>query len=95
LLIVAVAAWMRSLRGTDLEGRDMEIEDARADELRALAPAGSDPRPLLGMKDVFGSLANDVSLVTELEETLKAIDRDGLRSVLRRSAYRFEKGASA
>jgi fructuronate reductase/mannitol 2-dehydrogenase len=95
LLVVAVAAWMRSLRGTDLRGRAMEVEDARADDLRALAPQGSDPRPLLGMKDVFGSLGSDPSLITELAATLRAIDRDGLHSVLRRSAHRFETGASA
>jgi mannitol-1-phosphate/altronate dehydrogenase len=95
LLTVAVAAWMRSLRGTDLQGRSLEIEDARADELRALAPAGSDPRPLLEMKDVFGSLGNDESLVKDIEGTIEAIDHNGLHSVLRRSAYRFERGASA
>lgn len=95
LLIVAVAAWMCVLRGTDLQGRTMDIEDARSNELRALAPQGSDPRPLLGLTDVFGSLSEDSVLAAEIEGCIRAIDREGLRRVLGRSARRFETGASA
>ncbi|PHV67858.1 mannitol dehydrogenase family protein [Williamsia muralis] len=95
LLIVAVAAWMCVLRGTDSQGRTMDIEDARSDELRALAPRGSDPRPLLDLADVFGSLGEDAVLAAELEGCIRAIDREGLRRVLGQSARRFETGASA
>ena len=83
LLTVAVAAWFRYLRGTDAEGRTVEIDDPRADVLRALArDGGTDPRPLLGDTAIFGDLDQFPGFVDELEQTLKQLDRDGVRAVL-------------
>jgi fructuronate reductase/mannitol 2-dehydrogenase len=40
LLTLAVAAWVRYLRGTDLAGEEIDINDARIDELGPLAVEG-------------------------------------------------------
>ncbi|MGY1805650.1 mannitol dehydrogenase family protein [Blastococcus sp. SYSU D00922] len=80
LLTVAVAAWFRYLRGTDLEGRPVVIDDPRADELRALARAGgTDPRPLLGVRSIFGDLGDDPVFVAELTAALDRLEHDGVR----------------
>jgi mannitol 2-dehydrogenase len=78
LLLLAVAAWLRYLRGTDLTGRPIEVEDPRAEELCALARAGEDdPRPLLRRRDIFGGLVDDDALVAELAATLAVLSREG------------------
>ncbi|WP_245160486.1 mannitol dehydrogenase family protein [Blastococcus sp. CT_GayMR20] len=80
LLTLAVAAWFRYLRGTDAGGRELRIDDPRADELQALARAGgTDPRPLLGDHAVFGDLDRFPAFVDELEQALEQLDRDGVR----------------
>jgi mannitol-1-phosphate/altronate dehydrogenase len=78
LLVLAVAAWMRYLRGTDLHDRPIDIEDPRGDELHALAVAGGDdPGPLLGLRDVFGALGDDETLTAELAGALRALSQHG------------------
>jgi fructuronate reductase/mannitol 2-dehydrogenase len=79
LLAVAVAAWLRYLRGTDLAGRTIEIEDPLADRLHALArSAGDDPRPLLNQYEIFGGLGDDDELVAEIASALQALSRQDL-----------------
>jgi mannitol 2-dehydrogenase len=83
LLVVAVGAWLRYLRGTDLRGRDLEIEDERIEQLGALArQGGDDPRPLLGVTEVFGSLGEDEELVSELGDVLESLSERGLAHVV-------------
>ena len=83
LLTVAVAAWFRYLRGVDGEGRAFAIDDPLAERLRELALAGgSDPRPLLGVRSVFGDLGGDPAFVTELADALERLDRDGVRATV-------------
>jgi mannitol-1-phosphate/altronate dehydrogenase len=80
LLTLAVAAWFRHLRGTDAEGRTVEVDDPRADVLQALARAGgNDPRPLLGDPAIFGDLGQFAGFVDELQQALEQLDRDGVR----------------
>ncbi|WP_205697638.1 mannitol dehydrogenase family protein [Conexibacter sp. SYSU D00693] len=96
LLTLAVAAWVRYLRGTDLEGREIAIRDARLDELQPLAQeGGDDPAPLFERTDdVFGWLADDPMLVRSVERALRALERDGLRCTV--EAYvRAEAGRVA
>ncbi len=79
-LTFAVAAWLRYLRGVDLDGEPIEVQDARADEFRAAAErGGDDPAPLLEITEVFGDLAEDTECVAELRRLLTALDRDGVR----------------
>jgi fructuronate reductase/mannitol 2-dehydrogenase len=81
LLTLAVAGWCRYLRGTDDAGRRLPLEDPRADGLRALALAGGDdPRPLLGVRAVFGDLGDDPAFVADLSATLERLDRLGARA---------------
>ena len=73
-LTLALAAWVRYLTGVDLDGRPIEVEDARWEELRPLARAATaDPRPLLEVRDVFGSLADDDEFVDLLTETIQLL----------------------
>jgi mannitol-1-phosphate/altronate dehydrogenase len=83
LLTLAVAAWLRYLRGTDLTGCPVEVKDARADELRALATAdGGDPRPLLALADIFGDLAGDGDFAAEVELLTKTLDARGVQDTV-------------
>jgi mannitol 2-dehydrogenase len=85
LLTLALAAWFRYLRGYDMQGRSISIEDHRAGELKTLALAGlTDPRPLLGFRDIFGDLGDDVEFVDTFKQMLHDIDRTGLAAVIRK-----------
>jgi len=88
LLTLAVAAWFRYLQGTDAEGRPVVVDDPRADELQSLARAGgTDPRPLLGVRSIFGDLGEDPVFVAELADALDRLDRDGVRVTVAASLH--------
>jgi fructuronate reductase/mannitol 2-dehydrogenase len=92
LLTLAVAAWFRYLRGTDPEGRRIEIDDPRADQLQALAIAGgTDPRPLLGERSIFGDLGECPAFVDELHCALQRLERDGVRASLTAALHTSSK----
>jgi mannitol 2-dehydrogenase len=77
-LTLALAAWIRYLTGVDFEGREIEVQDARWDELRPLAEgAATDPRPLLEVRDVFGGLVDDKAFVERLTGTIRILDARG------------------
>ncbi|MFI0168068.1 mannitol dehydrogenase family protein [Streptomyces sp. NPDC017095] len=84
-LAFAVAAWMRYLRGTDLDGAPIDVQDARAGELRAAAlQGGDDPAPLLAVTDVFGGLVGDTDGLAVIRAALAGAFTDGrnLRAAL-------------
>ena len=82
-LVLAVAAWLRYLRGEDYVGEDLHVQDAHADRLREIAlAAGTDPRPLLAETDVFGSVSGDERLAVELEAALQALEAGPLEAVV-------------
>ena len=94
LLLLAVAAWLRYLRGTDLAGAPVVVEDPRAEALQALVrQGGADPRPVLEMRSVFGSLGSDPHVVQGLTELVRLLDEDGLEAAL--DACRLEQLPSA
>jgi mannitol 2-dehydrogenase len=83
LLTLAVAGWLRYLRGTDESGRPLTVEDARAEELQALARSGgTDPRPVLADRAVFGDLADDEAFAQQVEQLLVAFEQRGVRATL-------------
>jgi mannitol 2-dehydrogenase len=84
LLDLAVAGWLRYLRGVDPEGNEIEVKDPRKDDLQPLAVAGgSNPRPLLQReRDVFGDLARNEAFVASVEQALYSLDRLGPRETL-------------
>jgi mannitol 2-dehydrogenase len=83
LLTLATAGWLRYLRGVDFAGREIEIQDARIEQLQPLArDGGEDPRPLLAERSVFGDLIERPAFVTALEEALRALEQDGPRETV-------------
>jgi mannitol-1-phosphate/altronate dehydrogenase len=83
LLTLAVAAWVRYLRGVDLAGEEIEVEDPRFGELRPLAvEGGDDAEPVIAGSEVFGWLADDPLLVASVGRVLERLERDGLRTTL-------------
>jgi mannitol 2-dehydrogenase len=84
LLTLAVAGWIRYLQGVDLAGRSLEVADDRAEELGRLARAGgTDPRPLLAVRSVFGDLGNDAPFVAAVADLLRQFDQRGVRGTVR------------
>jgi mannitol 2-dehydrogenase len=94
LLTFTVAAWLRYLRGVDLDGELIDVQDARADELREAAErGGDDPGPVLAVTDVFGDLADDADCAADIRRHLTALDRDGLpAAVPAQSDHRSHRG---
>lgn len=83
LLTLAVAAWCRYLRGYDLNGNPVELRDSRGERLQALARAGgSDPRPLLAERAVFGPLGDDPQFVARLEWAMQNLETYGPAAVI-------------
>jgi mannitol 2-dehydrogenase len=83
LLTLAVAGWLRYLRGVDERGIAFALEDPRAERLRALARAGgTDPRPVLAERAVFGELAGDPEFAAAVEHDLRALTSLGARRAL-------------
>jgi fructuronate reductase/mannitol 2-dehydrogenase len=92
LLTLAVAAWFRYLRGVDTAGRPLLVDDPRADELQSLARAGgTDPRPLLEVRSIFGDLGDNSGFVTELADALDRLERDGVRVAVAATLYPSER----
>jgi fructuronate reductase/mannitol 2-dehydrogenase len=70
-LVLALAAWIRYLEGVDYADDPIDVQDARADELRPLAEqAAQDPAPLLSVEEVFGDLGTDPRLAEEVRQAL-------------------------
>ena len=83
LLTLAVAGWCRQLRGAGARGRRVAVDDPLADVLQPLAAAaGTDPRPLMAVRSVFGSLGRDAGFASEVEDALEAVDRRGARGAV-------------
>jgi fructuronate reductase/mannitol 2-dehydrogenase len=83
LLTLAVAGWCHYLRGYDRDGNPIEIKDARRDVLQPLAVArGTDPRPLLGERDIFGHLGDDAEFVRTLESAIRDIEEYGPAAII-------------
>jgi mannitol 2-dehydrogenase len=89
LLTLAVAGWCRYLQGVDLRGRPVVLQEEHAGELMALARAGgSDPRPLLGVRAVFGDLGEDPEFVAALGAALREIEVHDVRTAVARALER-------
>jgi mannitol-1-phosphate/altronate dehydrogenase len=96
LLTLAVAAWVRYLRGVDLDGFEIPIVDAQLGRLQPLAVrGGADPAPLMAGSSIFGVLADDPMLVGSVGRALEAVDRDGLRPTLERYVLACTEMAAA
>ncbi len=83
LLALALAAWIRRVRGVDEQGRPIEVRHPSAALLRQKAEQGGpDPAPVLSITPLFGSLSGDPRLVDPLRRWLGSLHQIGARRTL-------------
>jgi mannitol-1-phosphate/altronate dehydrogenase len=83
LLTLAVAGWFCFLTGTDEQGAPIPLDDALAGTLQPLALQGrDDPRPLLGLHQLFGDLNQHPAFVAELGTALRMLYAEGAHETL-------------
>ncbi len=88
-LALALAAWLRRVRGEDERGAEIAVRHPMAALLREKAwEGGPDPRPLLGLRPLFGELGADARLVTPVGEWLAMLYGDGIEATLDEAAWR-------
>ncbi len=83
LLALALAAWLRRMRGEDEHGRPIDIRHPLAAVLRAKAiEGGSDPAPMLGIGELFGELGANAPFVDVVRRWLTSLyDVGSLRTL--------------
>lgn len=87
LLALALAAWLRRVRGEDEAGRRIAVIHPLADLLRAKAiEGGPDPRPLLSIAALFGDLGEDSRVHDATTDWLASLYDRGVQATLRRAA---------
>jgi mannitol 2-dehydrogenase len=83
LLALALAAWLRRVRGEDEQGQPIEVRHPLAEQLRVRAiEGGSDPRPLLGIVQLFGDTGTDPRLVEPVGRWLASLYSVGSHEAL-------------
>lgn len=83
LLALALAAWLRRVRGEDEQGGLIDIRHPLAGLLREKAlEGGEDPVPLLGIGQLFGEIGTDPRLVQPVGRWLASLYRQGSRKTL-------------
>jgi len=86
LLALALAGWMRRMRGEDESGRPIPLIHPLASVLRARAvEGGADPRPLLAISSLFGELRDDQPFVETLQKWLTLLYGVGSQETLSRA----------
>ena len=83
LLGLALAAWLRRVRGEDEQGQAIDIRHPLAALLREKAiEGGPDPRPLLGIAQLFGETGADARLIDPVGRWLALLYGRGSRETL-------------
>ena len=83
LLMLAVAGWARYMRGHDLKGRKISLEDSQAIPVVRLANmASNNPDPLLG-HEMFAEVRAVPGFAERLGEMIADIDERGVVPTLR------------
>jgi len=87
LLGLALAAWLRRVRGEDEQGQPIDVRHPLADQLRVKAiEGGADPRPLLAIDSLFGSTGLDQRLQQPVGRWLASLYANGARATLAEAA---------
>jgi len=87
LLALALAAWLRRVRGVDEQGGPIEVRHPLAALLRQRATEGGpDPRPLLSVATLFGELGTDPRVVEAVARWLPLLYEHGSRATLEQAA---------
>lgn len=90
LLALALAAWFRRMDGRDERGQPVLVQHPLAQELQARArQGGPDPRPLLGIENLFGETGRDPRLVEPIGRWLALLYGPGSREALRQARSRL------
>lgn len=85
LLMLALAGWARYLRGYDLSGRKIRIDDPQSELLTTLATMEcNNPLPLL-RHDIFAELRLVPGFAEHLAEMIADIDEHGVMGAMRRA----------
>jgi mannitol-1-phosphate/altronate dehydrogenase len=88
LLALALAAWLRRVRGEDEQGQPIDVKHPLAEQLRVKAiEGGPDPRPLLGIVQLFGATGSDPRLVEPVRIWLESLYAKGSRETLAEAAH--------
>jgi mannitol 2-dehydrogenase len=88
LLALALAAWLRRVRGEDEQGQPIDIRHPLADQLRAKAiEGGPDPRPLLSISQLFGETGTDPRLIEPVGHWLASLYAKGSRATLAEASH--------
>ena len=83
LLALALAAWMRRVRGVDESGGPIDVRHPLAAELRAAAMrGGADPGPLFAIRALFGDLGDDPRLAGPTARWLASLYNAGAAATL-------------
>jgi fructuronate reductase/mannitol 2-dehydrogenase len=82
LLCLAVAGWLRFLRGADYAGDEVPIQGPRPDLVPIAQQAGGDAAPLLAERAVFDHIGQDPRFAECVQRALTALDRQGPREVI-------------
>jgi fructuronate reductase/mannitol 2-dehydrogenase len=82
LLCLAVAGWLRFLRGHDYAGEEVPIQGPRPDLVPLAQEAGGDAGPLLSERSVFDHIGRDPRFADCVQGALSALDRQGPREVI-------------
>jgi mannitol 2-dehydrogenase len=90
LLALALAAWLRRVRGEDEQGQPIDVRHPLAPLLREKAVVGGpDPRPLLGITQLFGETGADARLVEPVGRWLASLYERGSRDTLGEASRRL------
>ena len=90
LLALALAAWLRRVRGEDEQSQPIDIRHPLAALLREKAvEGGPDPRPLLGITQLFGETGADARLIEPVGRWLASLYERGSRDTLAEAARRL------
>jgi fructuronate reductase/mannitol 2-dehydrogenase len=90
LLALALAAWLRRVRGEDEQGQPIDIRHPLATLLREKAmEGGPDPRPLLGIAQLFGETGADARLIEPVGRWLASLYERGSRATLAEASRRL------
>jgi fructuronate reductase/mannitol 2-dehydrogenase len=82
LLCLAVAGWLRFLRGEDYAGAEVPVEGPRMDLVPIAQEAGADAGPLLSERAVFDSIGRDPRFADCVQRALTALAEQGPREVV-------------
>ncbi len=82
LLCLAVAGWLRFLRGSDYAGDEVPIQGPRPDLVPIAQEAGGDAGPLLSQQSIFDHIGQDPRFGDCVQRALTALDEQGPREVI-------------